>query len=161
MRTRDEVWLALDHSFKQFMDTLGRLTEDELTHQAVVGKWTVKDVVSHIWSRIDEAVLTAKAWTGKRPWQEGVTFDDAWNERQVTDRGALPLITTVDGLTAAHRRMMHFLDQVDDEALMAKGKTTWGEEMTLIDFLYTFAEHYDEHAADLKKYQDDCLEGCD
>ena len=161
MRTRDEVWLALDRSFKKFMDSLGHLTEEELTNQAVVGKWTVKDVVAHVWSWVDEAALTAKAWTSKRPWQDGKVFDDTWNERQVVDRSLLPLITTVDGLTAAHRRLMHLLDQAEDEALQAKAKASWGEEMMLIDYFYSMAAHYDEHAVDLKKYQEHCLEGCD
>jgi hypothetical protein len=161
MRTRDEAWLALDRSFKKFMDTLGHLTEEELTSQAVVGKWTVKDVVAHVWSWADEAALAAKAWTGKRPGQESVTLDDAWSEQQVADRSALPLITTVDGLTAAHRRLMHHLDQAEDELLQSKGRASWGEEMSLIDMFYAIAAHYDEHATDLKKYQERCLEGCD
>jgi hypothetical protein len=143
------------------MDTLGRLTEDELTAQPVVGAWTVKDVVAHVWSWVDEAVLTVKAWNGKRSWQDGVTFDDVWNQRQVHDRSALPLITTVDGLTAAHRRLMHLLDSAEDSALEAVGKASWGEQMPLIDFFYAMAAHYDEHAVDLKKYQERCLDGCD
>lgn len=160
-RTRDETFVALDRSFKVLMDCLGQLTEDELTVTPVLGHWTVKDVIAHIWSWVDEAVLTAKAWQDRRPWQEGETYDDAWNERHVVDRSALPLISVVDGLTAAHRRMMHVLDILDDEKLAAVSKAPWGEELTLLDFFYSMAQHYLEHAKVLKGYQEHCLEGCD
>jgi hypothetical protein len=160
MRSRDDAWIALDRSFKAFMDSLGHLTEEELTASDVVGRWSVKDVVAHVWSWVDEAVQTAKAWQGKRPWQENVRFDDDWNEKQVQSRAALPLINVVDGLTGAHRRLMHLLDMAEDEELATMGKASWGEEMTLVDFFYSMAGHYQEHAVDLKNYQERCLE-CD
>lgn len=160
-RTQDEVFIALDRSFKVFMDCLGQLTEDELTTPQVLGHWTVRDVVAHIWSWADEAIQTAKAWQDRRPWQEGVTYDDAWNERHVIDRSALPLISVVDGLTTSHRKMMHLLDKLDGESLQAMGKAPWGEEMTLADFFYSMSEHNLEHAKALRTYQEHCLEGCD
>ncbi|MCU0507041.1 MAG: DinB family protein [Anaerolineae bacterium] len=160
MRSRDDAWIALDRSFKTFMDSLGHLTEEELTASDVVGRWSVKDVVAHVWSWVDEAVQTAKAWQGKRPWQEGVGYDDGWNEKQVQSRAALPLINVVDGLTGAHRRFMHLLDMTEDAELAKVGKAPWDEEMTLVDFFYSMAGHYQEHAVDLKNYQERCLE-CD
>jgi hypothetical protein len=162
MHTRDDAWIALDRSFKTFMDSLGHLTEEELTAVEVVGKWSVKDVVAHVWSWVDEAVLTAKAWQSRRPWQEGVNYDDAWSEKQVQARSALPLINVVDGLTGAHRRFVHLLDMAEDDALEQIDKAPWEEEsMTLVDFYYSMAGHYQEHALDLKNYQERCLEGCD
>lgn len=157
MRTYRETWDALNHNFKAFMDCLGCLTEEELTSTPVVGIWTVKDVIAHVWSWVDEAVRTAKAWTGPRPWQVGVKYDDAWNEAQVADRSALALIPTVDGLTGAHRRLMHLLDTMDEATLAQVGRAPWGEEMPLIDFFYEMAAHYAEHTADLKAYQENCL----
>lgn len=161
MHNRDDAWIALDRGFKTFMDSLGHLTEVELTAMQAVGKWSVKDVVAHVWVWVDEAVQTAKAWDGKRPWQEGVTYDDAWNEKQVEARSTLPLISVVDGLTGAHRRFAHMLDRAEDEALEHVGKATWGEAMRLVDYFYSMASHYQEHATDLKNYQERCLEGCD
>lgn len=161
MHTRDETFKVLDQSFKKLMDCLGQLTEEELVSTSVEGHWTAKDVLAHLWSWAEEAVQTARAWRDRRPWQEGVVYDDAWNEHQVHERSSLPLITVVDGLTSAHRQMMHFLDVLDDKALAAEGKAPWGEKMSLVDFLYTMAEHYTEHAKPLQKYQKDCLEGCD
>jgi len=161
MHTRDEAWTALDHGFKAFMDCLGQLTEEELTSTQVVGKWTVKDTVAHVWSWDSEAVRTVKAWQGKRPWQEGVTYDDAWNEQQVIDRSAMPLITVVDSLTSVHRRLMYLLELAEDESLAAVARTPRGAEMPLVDFFYETAGHYLEHVPDLKAYQQNCLEGCD
>lgn len=161
VHTRDETFKALDQSFKALMDCLGQLTEEELVSTPVEGHWTVKDVIAHLWSWAEEAVQTARAWRDRRPWQEGVVYDDAWNEHQVHERSSLPLITVVDGLTSAHRQMMHLLDVLDDKALAAEGKAPWGEKMSLVDFFYSMAEHYSEHAKPLQKYQKDCLEGCD
>lgn len=161
MRTRDETFVALDRSFKVFMDCLGQLTEEELTSSQVLGQWNVKDVVAHVWSWVDEAVQTAKAWQEHRPWQEGVKYDDAWNEQQVNELSALPLISVVDGLTSAHRLMMHLLDIFDDESLSATGKAPWNETLPLVDFLFCMSEHYLEHAKALRTYQEHCLEGCD
>lgn len=160
MRSRDDAWIAMDRGFKTFMDSLGHLTEEELTATDVVGAWSVKDVVAHIWSWADETVQTAKHWQGTRPWQNGVDFDDVWSDKQVQSRSALPLINVVDGLTGAHRRLMHLLDMAEDEALAQVAKASWGEEMALVDLFYTMAAHYQEHAVDLKNYQERCLE-CD
>jgi hypothetical protein len=160
MRTREETWKLLDYEFKTFMDCLGQLTEEELTTAPAVGEWTVKDVVAHVWIWADEAVHTAKAWTGPRPWQVGVAYDDAWNHATVADRQALPLITVVDGITGAHRRLIHFVDLSDADALARVARAPWGDEMTLGDFLCEMAAHYTEHAEQLKQYQKHCLE-CD
>ena len=160
MRTREEIWADLDGNFKALMDCLGQLTEEELTSCQVAGIWTVKDVIAHVWTWLEEALLTIKAWQGPRPWQEGVTYDDAWNEAQVADRAILPLITVVDGITGAHRRLMYQLDQASDEALAQVGRAPWGEEMTLADFFDSMADHYAMHIADLKAYQEKCLQGC-
>lgn len=161
VHTRGETFKALDQSFKALMDCLGQLTEEELVSTPVEGHWTVKDVLAHLWSWAEEAIQTARAWRERRPWQEGMVYDDAWNEREVRERASLPLITIVDGLTSAHRQMMHLLDVLDDKALAAEGKAPWGEKMSLVDFLQSMAEHYSEHAKPLQKYQKDCLEGCD
>ena len=158
MRTRDEVQIALDDNFKKLMDCLDQLTEEELTSTAIVGTWTVKDVIAHVWSWSDEAVQMVKAWQKPWPWQEDVTYDDAWNESQVTARKALPLITIVDGITGTHRRLMHQLDLADDETLAQVAKTPWQEEITLLDFIYSMAEHYAEHAKALEVYQGRCLD---
>jgi hypothetical protein len=160
MRSREETWKALDHGFKTFMDCLGQLTEEELTATPVVGQWTVKDVVAHVWSWADEAVHTAKAWDGPRAWQVDVAYDDAWNEAQVTGRSALALIAVVDGVTGAHRRLMHFVDLTDSEAFARPGKASWGDMTTLGEYLCDIATHYLDHVEDLKRYQKSCLE-CD
>jgi hypothetical protein len=161
MRTCDETWAALDENFKTLMDCLGQLTEEELTTTKVVGGWTVKDVVSHVWSWDEEAVHTIHAWLEPRPWQEGVTYDDAWSEAQTAARSALPLLTVVDGITGSHRRLMHQLDILDEEQLSKVGHVPWDDKMPLMDFFYSMAEHYAEHVADLRAYQERCLEGCD
>lgn len=160
MHTRDEAWVALDRGFKTFMDTMGQLTEEELTARPVVGQWSVKDVMAHVWSWVEEAARTAKAWDGRRPWQEGVAYDDEWNERHVREKEALALIAVVDGLTGAHRRLMHLLDLEEDDALAVVAKAPWGAEMALVDFYYEMAAHYHDHVGDLKSYQEHCLE-CD
>lgn len=161
MRTRDEAWVALDKTFKSLMDCIEELTEEELTQIPVAEAWTVKDVIAHLWSWVDEAIHTAKAWQEPRPWQEGVTFDDAWNQARVADRSALPLISVMDGLTRAHRRLLHRLDIATDEELKQVGKSPWGAEVTLIDFFVEMASHYTEHAESLGIYRDGCLEDCD
>jgi hypothetical protein len=161
MRTRDEAWDALSQNFKAFMDSLGQLTEEELTSTPVEGVWTVKDVVAHIWSWDDEAVRTAKEWMGPRKWQEGQFDDeDAWNEAQVANRAAMLLIPVVDGLTGAHRRLVHLLDTTPEEALAGVAKAPWGKEMPLVDFFYEMAVHYADHTASLREYQERCL-NCD
>ncbi len=160
MRSVDEVRAALNHNFKDLMDCIGQLTEDELTNCAVSGGWTAKDVIAHVWARCDENVRTARAWRAARPWQEGVVFDDSWNEAQVANMNCLPLISVVDGITGGHRKLVHLLDMADDHALGQTGRSPWtGDEMTLSDFFYLAAEHYTEHIGDLCNYRERCLKG--
>ena len=161
MRTRDETWVALDKTFKAFTDCLEQLTEAELTTAPATGDWTVKDVIAHLWSWVDEATHTVKAWRTPRPWQEGVTYDDRWNEARVADKSALPLISVLDGLARAHRRLLNRLDLTTDEELAQLGEAPWGEKLTLVDFYYGMAEHYAEHAKNLAEYRDNCLEDGD
>ena len=160
MRTRDETWFALTQGFKAFMDCLGKLTEEELTSTQVEGIWTVKDVVAHVWSWDDEAIRTARDWLGPRKWRQGEFDEDAWNAAEVTSRAAMQLIPVVDGLTGAHRRLVHLLDTTSDEALAQVAKAPWGADMPLVDFFYEMAAHYVEHTEHLKQYQDQCL-NCD
>lgn len=157
MITRDEALAMLDDNFKAFMDCLGQLTEEELTVPPVTGAWTVKDVIAHVWSWGDEVLRTVKAWGEARPWQAGVTYNDAWSEAQVIAKSALPLITVVDGATSVHRRLMHQLYTLSDEMLTQVDRAPWGEEMPLVELFHRMAEHYARHAQDLKAYQERCL----
>ncbi|HEX9116897.1 MAG TPA: DinB family protein [Anaerolineae bacterium] len=157
MHTRDEVRTALDANFKGLMDCLGQLTEEELTENVVCGTWSAKDIIGHIWDWGDETIHTATAWQSRRPWQEGVAYDDAWNETHVAARRILPLISVVDGATGSHRRLMHFLDSADDATLAKIGRAPWGAEMPLVEMFYEIAGHYAEHAAELASYQERCL----
>jgi hypothetical protein len=160
MHTRDEVRTALDRNFKSLMDCLGQLTEEELTERPVAGDWTVKDIIAHVWDRGDEVLHMTKVWRGPRPWQAGVSYDDAWNEAHVNARRVLPLISVVDGVTGVHRRLVHFLDVADDDILAQVGKAPWDEvEMALIEMLYETAEHYARHAQSLTVFQLNCLGG--
>ena len=159
MHTRDEVRTALDRNFKSLMDCLGQLTEEELTERPVTGDWTVKDVIAHVWDRSDEALQTAKVWRGPRRWQEGISYDDAWNEAHVNARRVLPLISVVDGATGTHRKLMHLVDEADDAILQQVGQAPWGSEMSLLEMLYEIAEHYAQHAQSLTVFQLNCLGG--
>ncbi len=158
MHTRDEVRTSLDQNFKSLMDCLGQLTEEELTEKPVAGGWTVKDIIGHVWDWGEEALRTAKAWQKPRPWQEGIVYDDAWNEQHASARQALPLITVVDGVTGAHRRLVHFVDLADDAVLAEVGRAHWGNEMPLIEMFYEMAEHYAAHAQNLAVFQLECLD---
>lgn len=162
MHTRDDAWVALDRSFKAFMDSLGHLTEEELTATEVVGKWSVKDVVAHVWSWVDESVLIAKHWSDTRPAGNHVGYDDDWNQKHVDDKSLLPLISVVDGLTGAHRRLIHMLDLAEDSVLAEIRKSPWDDtKMSLADFYFDTAAHYEAHTTDLRNYQERCLDGCD
>ena len=160
MPTCDDAWENLEVKYKELMDCLGQLTEEELTCAPACGVWTVKDVVAHIWIWTDLAVETIRIWPDTLSQKPTVNYDDAWNEEQVADKAALPLITVVDGAGSAHRRLMHQLDLASDEDLAVIGTTPWGEEMSLLNFFMSMAGHYSDHVADLRAYQDKCLDGC-
>ncbi len=162
MHTRDDAWIALDRNFKAFMDSLGHLTEEELTATEVVGKWSVKDVVAHVWSWVDEGIEIARTWGNPRSARNNTVYDDAWNQSHVEDKSVLPLISVVDGLTGSHRRLIHMLDLADDSALEQLAKCPWDDaQMSLVDFFHDMADHYQDHTTDLRNYQERCLEGCD
>jgi hypothetical protein len=158
MHTRDEVRTALDHNFKSLMDCLGQLTEEELTQKPVTGAWTVKDIIGHVWDRGEEALRTAKTWPKPNARQEGVVYDDRWNEAHAAARQTLPLITVVDGITGVHRRLMHFLDLAEDDVLAGVGQVPWSGEMPLIEMVYEVADHYAQHALSLAVFQLECLD---
>jgi hypothetical protein len=157
MPTREEVRDALDGNFKKLMDCLGQLTEEELTTRQAAGEWTAKDVIAHVWARADEAGQWAKAWRKPRSAQEGSAGDDARNLAQVEAKRILPLITVVDGITGAHRRLMHQLDMAEDAALQEVGLTPGGAEVTLLDYINEVSTHYAEHARALAEFQECCL----
>jgi hypothetical protein len=158
MRTREETRAALNVNFKALMDCTGKLTEVEMTSCPVAGIWTVRDVLGHIWTWSDEALRCIKAWQAPRPWQEGVVYDDHWNETQAAGKSLLPLLTVMDGVTGAQRRLLSVLETESDEELARIGRAPWGSEMTVVDFIYEMAGHYAQHFKDLSSYQAHCLE---
>ena len=156
MRTREDVWSALDDNFKRLMECIGQLTEEELTDGPAVGEWTAKDVLAHVWACGDQAVAVSRVWHKAQSVNESI-HGDAWNEAQVAAKRGLPLITVVEGITAAHRRLSYLLDSATDEALAQQGRAPWGDEMSLLDFIDLTGEHYAEHAQGLAAYQKHCL----
>jgi hypothetical protein len=148
---RDDFLGYLLDQRNELLGALGGLYEEDMVVVPVCGQWTTRDVLAHVLSWDEEALLTAQHWSEERPWQDGALYDDEWNEEEVAKRADLDAIALADGLATNHRKLVLLFQELDDQALIAEARAPWSERMTLLSFFYEMAAHDSVHVPDLLK----------
>ncbi|MBP7963964.1 MAG: DinB family protein [Caldilineaceae bacterium] len=142
-------FLAQQHA--NLMDAIGSMAEAWLVSEPVEGKWTCRDVLTHVlcWEEF--------AWAVIQNWPETDDVDlshwlvagedgDATNARLMAEKIDFTMIDLVDWLTTFHRRTLRTFDKLSDEQVRTQAYTGFGRD-SFTGFLYSMSMHTADHAA--------------
>jgi uncharacterized damage-inducible protein DinB/predicted RNase H-like HicB family nuclease len=143
---------ALDAGRAALLAMAGLIPPDERAARAVVGVWTLQDVLGHVadweWLSLEAARQMA---AGKLPATDYPADVDAWNQAHVTARREQSWDTIWADLEAARHALMAFLAETDPSDLNRLAPARWGPVDTAYNWVYACLDHDLEHVADLRK----------
>jgi uncharacterized protein (TIGR03083 family) len=130
-------------------ETLSGLSEEELTREAAVGEWSVKDALAHLAAWTGEAAMAVeRAARGEEVGALIAGSVDEWNARRVEERRRLPLVDVVQEFNETHDRLLAALQAAPDERVPL-GPGGWDASARL----WWLTEHDREHLDALKEYR--------
>jgi len=130
-------------------EALSGMSADELTHEAAVGEWSVKDVLAHLAAWTGEtAMAVERAARGEEVGALITGSVDEWNARRVEERRRLPLVDVVQEFTETHDRLLAALEAAPEDRIPL-GPGGWNESARL----WWLTEHDREHLDVLKDYR--------
>lgn len=99
-------------------EALSGLTEDQITHDIVLGEWTIKDILAHLGAWENETALSVeRAARGETVGPLINESVDEWNERRVAERRRLPLVDVMQEFNDARDRLLTALDAWPSETV--------------------------------------------
>lgn len=152
---KKELLVALEEQREAFMDVIENLSEEQLTTPGVAGKWSVKDILSHI-SRW-EAELVTSLWQISQGQKPGTvlfnmkgTVDDvnrAWYE-QTAGR---ELTRVLDDFHAVRNQTILRLEDFSDNDLTNPKRYPYMEGTPLWQYIENNSfGHEAEHLPDIQ-----------
>jgi uncharacterized protein (TIGR03083 family) len=141
---------------------LARLTEAQMTEPGIVGRWSTKDILSHLtfW----EQKMLHRLRTGIVPQPApGQTWDqmtDEMNEQNWTTTRSKALNTVLDEFHASHEEVLKYLETIGEEEMNDPNRYEWypGEPIWRYIAADTY-EHYREHAEPILAIQSEFKSG--
>lgn len=127
--------------------TIEDFSPEEMVQPTTIGKWCVKDILSHIagWDTLMRTTMQA-IYEEKQPDISAVKDIDATNAKFVAERSGLPIEQILADMADNHQKMLHFVEELTDEQLF-KPRIFAGENWSLDGFLKIWDRH-DRHHAD-------------
>ncbi len=138
---------------ENLLDGIGGLHEQVVTTEAISGSWTVRDLLAHVLAWEEYMVALMRGWPQPEPtslerWLTGDTLEEA-NARLYAETKHLDMITLLDALATAHRRLISHYNRLPDSAFAQEGAYAWGTPGRLDELLFRMARHTAEHAAEI------------
>jgi uncharacterized protein (TIGR03083 family) len=160
-KNKVELLDEMQSGYRAFVALLARLDEPQLTTPGVNGDWSVKDILAHLATWQERAVLKLEAAKrGEVPlFMPSIHTDeemDQFNAATFAAKRTLPLADIMQTFHASYARLRTAVEELDDEALFAGHKRfPWLEESELWESVAgnTFA-HYEEHAPMIEAWLD-------
>ena len=128
---------------------LSGLSEEQLTHEATIGDWSVKDVLAHLAAWTGEAAMAVeRALHGEQVGPLVIESVDDWNARRVAERRRLPLVDVVQEFNETYDRLLDALEAAPADAIPL-GPAGWDQSARL----WWLTEHDREHLDALQAYR--------
>jgi hypothetical protein len=149
-----EIFEELARTRAALLDTLAGLDEAMLDRKAVVGEWSIKNVLAHIaaWEAWVVQALPARLTTGTTPgdFQARVQDEDRFNAEEVAEREELTPSEQLIELERTREALLAELRDLDATAWERRNLwDTW--EGTLAEYLHaSLIEHEQEHIGELR-----------
>jgi hypothetical protein len=144
---------ALVESRRELLAAAGLVPEAERENRAVVGEWTLKDLLGHVadWEWLDLEGLRHMA-RGRPPQVEHVVDIDAWNEAHAEARHSQSWAQVWNNLQASRSALLDVLAAMDDAGLARTFPFPWGVEGTPYEWACVVLQHSRGHARDLREW---------
>jgi hypothetical protein len=149
-----EIIEELERTRAALLDALAKLDEAALDRKAVVGEWSIKNVLAHIaaWEAWVVQALPARLTTGKTPedFLARAQDEDSFNAEEVAEREELTPSEQVIELERTREALLAELRALDAAAWERRAPwDTW--EGTLAEYLReSLIVHEQEHLVELR-----------
>ncbi len=130
-------------------EAISGLSEEQMSQDIVAGEWSVKDILAHLASWQNEALLSVeRAERGEVPGPLISESVDEWNGRRVAEWRRLPLVDVMQEFNATYDQLLKALDRwPEDTAPLGPGD--WDETCQL----WWLTDHDTEHLAAIRAYR--------
>jgi hypothetical protein len=150
MDDKGKVLRDADEAYGELRQAIGGL-DDERASRIWLGTWGVREILIHI-AAWDQEMTPAlrRVGRGEPSFPDGVSYDDAdaWNARFVAAKAGVKMVDILTELEAAHRDLVAAAASLDE--------THWSEGAPARSlFEGTAAQHYREHAAQIREWRQD------
>jgi len=141
---RAESLRVIDEGFREFLDLIASIPEEDMLEPETVGSWSGKDVVADVagWERVTMEYLEARdrGWTGYLPPAEADGTWDLFNQSNVDPTRDWSLAEVVADFEKTHHAFMR--------VAAASEHTNWPPIVRITK------THYEEHHGDLRNIPD-------
>jgi hypothetical protein len=147
--SKENILKHLEECWQRLTKSLDGLSEKELMQPNVCGSWSARDMMGHITTWESEAMqnipLILEGESTPRYSSSGGI--DAFNARAQVDKKEYSLTRIKREFHSNHQRFMDYLSELPDSVFMNNARLA--KRIRLDGYA-----HYDEHAAQIKKWRD-------
>jgi hypothetical protein len=115
---RSKLLKNLDAAWNALLESYAGLSDAEMMQPGVIGDWSVKDIITHVTSWEEEALIHLPTiLAGKRPPRYSVKYGgiDAFNAQVMAQKRTLSLAKVLRQRDETHRRLIDFIQRVPEE----------------------------------------------
>lgn len=135
-------------------EAISGLSEEQMSQDIVAGEWSVKDILAHLASWQNEALLAVKrAERGETPGPMINESVDEWNGRRVAEWRRVPLVDVMQEFNATYDQLMESLDRWPEDTAPL-GPADWDETCEI----WWLTDHDTEHLGAIYAYRQRLLE---
>lgn len=168
MNMKKHILTALREEFNHWEELLASLSVDHISVSRVLGEWSTKDVIAHLWAwqqisvaRVEAAVTDVEPkfpqWVTELQgnWEENA---DQTNVRIQEIYQKLPWSKIHQNWRKGFLQFLELGEGISERDMLDPGKYSWLEGYSLADILLASYDHHQEHLEKLvdwlKKYGD-------
>lgn len=145
--SKTELIAAVRAARAYLLEIIEDFNPEEMLQPTTIGKWCMKDILSHIagWDTLMRTTMQA-IFEGKQSDLSAAKDIDATNAKFVDERSGWSVEQILAEMADNHQKMLHFVEELTDEQLF-KPRIFSGENWSLDGFLKIWDRH-DRHHAD-------------
>ena len=111
---RSDLDKRIERRWQAFSDSMSGLAESKMLEPGVMGPWSVKDLIGHVTTWEEATLKMLPLIVDKAPMPAYDETIDVFNARESARKSGLSLNMLHDQLRDTHRRLLDYIDGVDD-----------------------------------------------
>ena len=111
---RSDLDKLIERRWQAFLDSMSGLAESKMLEPGVMGPWSVKDLIGHVTTWEEATLKILPLIVDKAPMPAYDETIDAFNARESARKSGLSLSVLHDQLRDTHRRLLDYIDGVDE-----------------------------------------------